>query len=339
MKPCSNTTARVLRLALMSTLLITVAGDASAATTKVDIDTVPPGVQVFLADIEGEESPLGTTPLSAVRLPRGQHTLRFSKEGYKALVETLEVGKRPSRFVFKLERKTRPGTLEFRALERFHGAAIAIDGKVVGALPTTVPVPAGRHLAKITKEGYEPWERWFDVKEGEQLPVDVTLSALSAPMGSLLVTSNPSGAEVRVDGVGRGVAPTAIQGLAPGSHRVTLQLEGYAPYDKEVTISVGEQAVLEAVLESAKPTTGSIKVLANAEGASLRFDGEAVGKAPFTREGIAPGLHLIEATLKRRGCKLTYFATDASALATPSGGGLHKRHTDGYNRPQPTQPM
>jgi hypothetical protein len=39
------------------------------------------------------------------------------------------------------------------------GADIELDGSFIGSTPSSVTISAGDHTAKITKKGYEPWER------------------------------------------------------------------------------------------------------------------------------------------------------------------------------------
>ena len=55
-------------VALLTALLIGHSG-ALAKSTKIDIDTVPPGATVYLADSEGGETSLGQTPLTGMRVP------------------------------------------------------------------------------------------------------------------------------------------------------------------------------------------------------------------------------------------------------------------------------
>ncbi len=55
--------------------------------------------------------------------------------------------------------------------------------------------------------------------------------------GLLVIRSDPSGARVRIDGRGRGTTPARLP-LPPGSYRVEVERDGYAP--NEVTLRVAE---------------------------------------------------------------------------------------------------
>ena len=78
------------------------------------------------------------------------------------------------------------------------GAKVTVDGKVEGDVPVSVRIPPGRHEVIIEKPGFEVWKRWVDVKENQIRSFEVVLTRLEAAPGELLVTSNPSSADVRV---------------------------------------------------------------------------------------------------------------------------------------------
>lgn len=279
--------------ALLATALLTPA--AQAATTKTDIDTTPSQAEVYLVTPEGTEQPLGITPLDNVRLPRGLVTVRFRKEGYRDLVENIEITRSAQSFVFTLVREIKPASLELMSQPQYHGAAVVIDGKAEGTLPTTLSVPPGRHQAVVTKEGYGRWERWIDVGEGQRVTFDVVLVPEVRPRGSILVTSSPSGAEVRLNGSPRGPAPVAINDLTPGEYLVELFLADHAPFSQSVVVPEGGQVVVDGRLTSTIEAIGEIKVLVDVDTATVFIDGENLGMAPVVKSNVVPGLHQVEA--------------------------------------------
>lgn len=72
---------------------------------------------------------------------------------------------------------------------------------------------------------------------------DARRTAALLPRGSLVVTSDPPGAEVIVDGEVRGVAPAEIEGLFSGEHVVALRMPGHAPFARLVPVGAGESRV------------------------------------------------------------------------------------------------
>ena len=118
-------------------------------------------------------------------------------------------------------------------------------------------------------------------------PRDVLeLWAEARNLGMLLVDSEPSGAEVSVDGLVRGRSPVGVAGLKAGAHRVALSYDGYAGVSRVLTVAAGRTERLFVPLvpapgavetRSAAPLTG----LPDGVSASgLSFGDAAVEQAP-----------------------------------------------------------
>jgi hypothetical protein len=87
--------------------------------------------------------------------------------------------------------------------------------------------------------------------------ISVTLTTpvlIVAPTGSIIVRSIPPGAEVQVDGVLQGTTPVELTGVPEGVHQVEVQLPGYAPFFRTVTVTAGEAAEVDVALA---PVTSS----------------------------------------------------------------------------------
>jgi len=67
--------------------------------------------------------------------------------------------------------------------------------------------------------------------------------------GSVTVTSEPTGAEIYVDGKFAGQTPSTIP-LASGSHRVELKSQGRKSWERQLEVIEGSQVTLHPVLES-----------------------------------------------------------------------------------------
>ena len=68
-------------------------------------------------------------------------------------------------------------------------------------------------------------------------------------VGSIQVTSTPSGAAVYLDGTPKGQnTPCTISGVSPGSHTIRLEKDGYGNYKTSVSVASGEVARVSANL-------------------------------------------------------------------------------------------
>jgi hypothetical protein len=97
----------------------------------------------------------------------------------------------------------------------------------------------------------------------------------------LVVTSQPAGARVTVDGRAYAeTTPTALRDVGPGKHDVRLELEGYATVERSLTTAADERAALQVALP---PVTRRVEVQTAPDGATLYVDGHLVpGTTPTT---------------------------------------------------------
>jgi hypothetical protein len=107
-------------------------------------------------------------------------------------------------------------------------------------------------------------------------------------MGTLVVQSNPSGVQVFVDGVDRGLTPANIS-VTPGAHILELRGRGVP---RVIPFNATAGAQVSHYLEFAStPETGHLRVESQPEGAKVTVDGVARGAAPLTVSDLTPGDH------------------------------------------------
>jgi cytoskeletal protein RodZ len=67
----------------------------------------------------------------------------------------------------------------------------------------------------------------------------------------LVVTTQPSGTRVTVNGIGWGTAPVTIRHLPPGDKRIRVSKEGYATEERLVRLGEGDRRMLDVQLRNA----------------------------------------------------------------------------------------
>jgi serine/threonine protein kinase len=118
------------------------------------------------------------------------------------------------------------------------------------------------------------------------------VAATAAATGTLNVTTNPAGAEVRVDGQAAGVTPLTLT-LKAGPHNIELR-GGGEPRTVPVTITAGTQATQYLELPRAAPASvGQLQVRTEPAGAPVSVDGVPRGRSPVLVDNLRPGDHAV----------------------------------------------
>jgi formylglycine-generating enzyme required for sulfatase activity len=157
------------------------------------------------------------------------------------------------------------------------GAQVLIDGAQAGVTPLKTTLDAGRHLLALEHPGYSRFETAITVKSGEAL--DVGPVELGLPDGTLLVRTEPPGADVSVAGLYRGRSPVTLA-LAPGvPHEIEVSKAGYEAVTRTQSLAPGKRADLSLKLEA---ILGEVTVRGQPADAELFVDGVSRGPANQT---------------------------------------------------------
>ncbi len=141
------------------------------------------------------------------------------------------------------------GYATFRVEAEPPGARVWVDDTDVGAAPVLLPVAGGRHTVRVAVAGYAPAELSLDITAGTAPP---PLRFVLEPVTvRLSVTSQPSGATVRVDGKTIGVAPLPAAIVPPGRHEVRVDKKGFASFVQRVEGAAGDTVEVKARLARA----------------------------------------------------------------------------------------
>jgi hypothetical protein len=130
-------------------------------------------------------------------------------------------------------------------------ASVSVNNAYVGKTPLEIGgLAPGSYDVAITRFGYEKFSTTAPVKTGSitEISADLTLE-----QGALNVTTDPSGAEILLDGQSRGISPLTINGIPTGSHTVETNLSGFAPQNQTVVIEYGRMTPLSMSLDPVTP--------------------------------------------------------------------------------------
>ncbi|MBI5490360.1 MAG: PEGA domain-containing protein [Deltaproteobacteria bacterium] len=176
----------------------------------------------------------------------------------------------------------------------------------------------------LREGGDEIPERQREELEQRVAALRIQLGIREVTTGTIRVATSPGGALVQLDGADAGVSPIDLE-VQPGSHRIDVTLDGYAPNGMDITVAVGQTALAQLALVAAvvAPTSGRLVCASDPDGARVVVDGAELGRTPLTLPEIAAGEHLVRVELdeERVTEETINVPADGTARVTVSFGG------------------
>jgi hypothetical protein len=160
------------------------------------------------------------------------------------------------------------------------GSGVYIDNAYKGLAPVSISgIPNGNHVLLVKLDGYQDYSRTVVIMGDSQtitaalVPKPTPTTEVTTPVqptgtgtlpqgvpasgyGSLAVNTSPPGAQVYVDGALKGITPTTIPGLSPGTHAIILKMDGFQDLVTTITITSGQTAEYTTALSRNAKTPG-----------------------------------------------------------------------------------
>ena len=286
---CSN--VRMFECLIAAVMLAASSLAADTVQTRVNITSQPSGATVI---IDGMDR--GTTPVTLFDLAPGRHHLKYRLAGYVERDRFFNTQDAQGTYLEKNEvLEEERGLLLLKTDPE--GCDIQIDGVSVGRTPrliTHLPVK-GTYNVRLRKTGYQ--DQTISVKFEGRKPL-VREEKLVLASGTIEIMSEPSGAEVTVNGIVKGVTPLRVTEVPRGRATVRFRLDGFAEEVRELAINAGDVQTLPIVL---KGLPGTLHLISVPDGARFYVNNEARGKGPLALPGLKPGEYNVRAELEGYG--------------------------------------
>ncbi|WP_165849123.1 PEGA domain-containing protein [Candidatus Cryosericum septentrionale] len=252
---------------------------------SLNIRSFPSGATVFL-----DEQQVGTTPLVLPHVTPGTHAIQIRVSGWDVWNGTTTAVRGSTTQVIA---NMTHAAYSLVVTSTPRGARVALDGATKGVTPLTLIDLKPRNYALVVSlKGYAAISRTVDLSDATQSTQDFSLVQA---FGKLSVVSDPTGAQVIIDGKSHGVTPLKIDSLPVGDYALTLKLDGGT--DITDTLSVKEGIVLTKRYKF-DLTLGGLAVSTDPAGASITIDGQATSHiTPFTFSTLKEGTHVVELEL------------------------------------------
>jgi hypothetical protein len=224
--------------------------DQQARIGRISVHTVPDGARI---DVDGVE--VARTPLAApLRVAEGNHVIGAVAEGYAhARKEILVAGNADASVAFELvlSQAKRPANLSIRS--RVRDAEVLVDDQAVGKTPlaTSLAVPAGVHSVEVRRPGYQTKKQQVELGEaatGEvSLDLEVDPQTLATEGADFVLDVPEPSPDLTIDEVHRGLYTQPLR-LPKGVHHVRVEVGGFLPFERDVTLESGAPNVFKPQL-------------------------------------------------------------------------------------------
>lgn len=215
-------------------------------------------------------------------LREGDYLLHAEAPGHHPLDVILSVGEKQNQ-QFQFEFRRLPGIVHVQSFP-IASARITIDGTDSGVTPTTLDLETGLHDIQFAAERYLTHEVAYLV-EGKRLEQTLRVELLPA-WAPVTFETQPRGASILVDGESAAEAPATLD-LMQGSHQITLKLEGFKAWSRDIVVAANEPMKVPEV--ALTPANGLVLVRTRPSGAGITVNGEYRGRSPIELE-LKPGL-------------------------------------------------
>jgi hypothetical protein len=258
------------------------------------ITSSPPGAEIL---VDGKS--MGVTPVTIQE--KRDMTLTFKLKGYKEKTRDLSTEAWPSAVNVKLEPVSspeKPPSLESYSINMETtppGAEVLMDGKSLGASPTTVTLSDTKlHELIIRLEGYNEEKRTVDRNTDAALKIQLT--PVAAANGFLRYSGRYP---VTISSDGKALKGSPIE-LPAGTYNITIRARkgAFIRSTRKVEIAAGETATIT------EPPMGKLTVKAIPSNCRISIDGEYVDDVPIQELPVQAGAHVIQFNWPAQGKKL-----------------------------------
>ena len=272
---------RAVRVALLSSAEAARGGlDGSGQQGVVAVRSTPKRARIL---IDGQDT--GKLTDSNLAMRPGRYVLQLVKDLYvPGREQVLDV--KAAEMLVHTETLT-PNFGALHVTSRPAGAEVLINGHIAGKTPLRRPQQtAGRLQITLRYPMHLDVKREVELANGGELELSETLSPA---YGTLRVATEPTGAEVVLDGRLAGHSPMALREVPLGRRHLMLRLELHESVEATIDVKPGGARSLRYVL---KPAYGLLTVPEASQSSKVWLDDQELGPPKTYR--VAPGPHAVE---------------------------------------------
>ena len=244
----------------MTTYVEVTLSHGSSQTGSLDLDSNPTNADIWLDNLY-----YGTTPQIIGGLSAGTHTLVLRKAGYYDYQEPFPItaGQTSTRSPWMTPYTKASGYGDIQIQSYPTGAAVYVNNNYMGttisssALYVTQLSP-GSYPVRITLADYQPYTVTADVTAGGVYTIHANLVPVTPgptpdTNGQITVRSSPSGANIYIDNLYKGLTPLTLVEIPKGGHSILLRMNGYQDWQSSVNVAARSSTDVSGTLAASGP--------------------------------------------------------------------------------------
>lgn len=219
-----------------------------------------------------------------IPVPSGSYAITIEAPGFTSYSTRLFATKGT---VTPLRVELKPITAYLTILDNGNstGAQVYIDNEPIGEVPLyKQKIRIGEHIVRVKKKGYISNQEEYTVRlyEGAETDLSVSMHLFK----QYQIASNPTGAEIIIDGKRKGFTP-ALLSFKEGQHKLTLRKYGYLDHKKDINVDSENHTEIDTIQHQFEKNT-PLYISSERKGLSLLIkrgkDTVFVGKTPSKLE-------------------------------------------------------
>jgi hypothetical protein len=268
---------------------VTLPATGDALTQKEDegfifVVSTPESARVKVDDIA-----VGYTPITVKVSPPGLYEVTVESRYCDSWTQTVIVNPFEVKKVYTQLQK---GNATLTILSNPQEALVLIDDQTKGKTPLTIKnLESGRHSIRLEK-GQLGFFDEIDIGSGEKTVLQIALQTIYA---NLKVESNPSGANLYLNGILKGTTPITLERASVGKQQIILVKGESLAFVDSVLVSSDQNNVLSATLQPKSDYTDSFSsrlfVDTELKNSFTYLNGKFRGTAPIEIDSLRYGEH------------------------------------------------
>lgn len=258
------------------------------------MNIIPANAELY---INGARYTLDAYGRCETQLAFGEHSYRITAPNYHMDEGRISINDPNNTQIVNIRLKQAFGYLSVNNNNKCTGADIFVDGNLAGKYPLqNHPINSGKHVIKIKKELYFPYEETIEMADSAFVEIKPILTENCANI-KLIVQDNFD-AQIYCDGVLMGNSKWEGR-LEAGTRFIEVKKDSHKTYNQRITVKNGVDASI--LLNKPIPIYGTLDIKTEPSGAQVFIDGKIAETATPIRKSLLTGTHSIE--IRKEGYK------------------------------------